>query len=277
MYFDYLKSSTFIEFFLTFLKGTSQIKKCNKDSNHNSSNNSQNNTTYLSKEVNEMLLNNQDINVIEDKIHKLLSLRNRFKQTNQAANKSNPKRRTLSTTSSSSSDIEDTLNLSTSSTPNMLKKFNTTRVKNPKFTSQSDLAKCNGAHVKSILKPTNVTIGDNSSIKTADSSANSNLTENTLCNSQTSLNSENQNGKKEFIGLMQTQLDTYKKSTELNIQLITDLRTKLETLTLEKEKSCSEKDALTKSLTETNTLLNTQLTELKLKNEGLETRVKDLV
>ena len=97
----------------------------------------------------------------------------------------------------------------------------------------------------------------------------SNVVENTLSNSETN----KERHKKEFIGLIQSQMDTYKKSTEMNIQLIADLRGQLEKLAEEKQRALADKEAQVKSLTDANGQLKSQVTELSLKNECLETKV----
>jgi hypothetical protein len=97
----------------------------------------------------------------------------------------------------------------------------------------------------------------------------SSVVENTLSNSETN----KERHKKEFIGLIQSQMDTYKKSTEMNIQLIADLRGQLEKLAEEKQRALAEKEAQVKSLTDANGQLKSQVTELSLKNECLETKV----
>ena len=74
---------------------------------------------------------------------------------------------------------------------------------------------------------------------------------------------------------MQTQLDAYKKSTELNIQLITDLRAKLEAATNDSQAKIATKDIEIKSMKDAYSLLNTQLIEMKLRNEGMASKLSD--
>ena len=59
----------------------------------------------------------------------------------------------------------------------------------------------------------------------------------------------------------------------MNIQLIADLRGQLEKLAEEKQRALADKEAQVKSLTDANGQLKSQVTELSLKNECLETKV----
>ena len=83
----------------------------------------------------------------------------------------------------------------------------------------------------------------------------------------------NKTSNTEFINIMQTQLEAYKKSTELNIQLINDLRSKLESVTEEKNSLSFEKDTVIKTLNESNKLLSEKNSELMFKNQNLEDKL----
>lgn len=245
-----IKSLSFLADNSTKLKAGA-IKKTlttGRPKSHSPSNNNNNNTTYLSKEINSILQatsNSPDLASIENKIHNLLALRNRFKSTHKSSS---------SVSDSSSSEDEE----------------EATRISRDR--SQTNNQTRQPAFVKSILKASNnttYTVEPDSSKPKLEISG-SKLAENTLANSQ---RSEKDKSKKEFIGLIQTQLDAYKSSTELNIQLIAELRGQLDKLGEEKQRALAERDDKLKALTEANGQLNGQINELKLKNDCLETKV----
>ncbi len=138
------------------------------DFNKTSSVASRNDTTYLVKE-------NMNMNTIEDKINRLMAVKDKFMKKNKTHKESSSSTSTVS--GSSSDEYENELNLSTCSTPvkgSDLKEKGSIK----KSKSKSDLE-----NVKGILKPVgNRTIGDNSSIRQVEAST---LTaENTIKNSR---------------------------------------------------------------------------------------------
>ena len=85
-----------------------------------------------------------------------------------------------------------------------------------------------------------------------------------------------ENSKREFIGLIQSQLDSYRQTTEVNVKLIEELRAKLVQSEAEKERIDKEKSGVIEGLNAANGKLAAELSDVKQKGESLEAKVKSL-
>lgn len=241
------------------LAQNSPVRSRNSSSN-STCNTTNNNTTYLSNEINDILIQNPNLTQIEAKLNNLLALRDRFNSKPHKTKKSK-----LSSTSSSSIDSDDETN-SHLSTPSTSTRRTPQQIRPSR--SHGNLTK--PGYIKSILKPSiNISHGPESAQISLDTSLNES-SKNDENDSQISMNKTSNT---EFINIMQTQLEAYKKSTELNIQLINDLRSKLESVTEEKNSLSFEKDTVIKTLNESNKLLSEKNSELMFKNQNLEDKL----
>ncbi len=82
--------------------------------------------------------------------------------------------------------------------------------------------------------------------------------------------------KREFIGLIQAQLDSYKSTAEVNAKLIAELRAKLEVAEAEKSRIDREKSEAITDLEAASGKLSAELSEARQKSEALEAKVKSL-